>query len=229
MVLPARFALHVSALPAPPPPPSLAINHLSHAAMTRTLLPALRAGGTSADGTAAGPGRAVFVSSTAALIASRYTALPLPNVRTAPTAAPFTSYKRWVQYGESKLANAVWAAGLAAREAAAATGVTAVSVHPGVVATELGRYLLPGWLAGRMGTPPAGLAALAVKVAGLKTPPEGAVTSVRAAVAGADALDNGAYYIDGNVKSGMLKMLGDPAAVGAFYDETLAALDVVSA
>lgn len=207
----------------------MAINHLSHAAMTRTLLPALRAGGTSADGTAAGPGRAVFVSSTAALIASRYTALPLPNVRTAPTAAPFTSYKRWVQYGESKLANAVWAAGLAAREAAAATGVTAVSVHPGVVATELGRYLLPGWLAGRMGTPPAGLAALAVKVAGLKTPPEGAVTSVRAAVAGADALDNGAYYIDGNVKSGMLKMLGDPAAVGAFYDETLAALDVVSA
>lgn len=206
----------------------MAINHLSHAAMTRVLLPALRAGGAAVDGTAAGPGRAVFVSSTAALIASRYTALPLPNIRTAPDAPPFRSYKRWTQYGESKLANAVWAAGVASREAAVGSGVTAVSVHPGVVATELGRYLLPGWLAGRMGTPPAGLGALAVKALGLKTPPEGAVTSVRAAVEAGDALENGAYFIDGKVKSGMLKMLGEPGAVDTFYDETLAALDAVS-
>lgn len=212
----------------PPCPLLPAINHLSHAAMTRVLLPALRAGGAAVDGTAAGPGRAVFVSSTAALIASRYTALPLPNIRTAPDAPPFRSYKRWTQYGESKLANAVWAAGVASREAAVGSGVTAVSVHPGVVATELGRYLLPGWLAGRMGTPPAGLGALAVKALGLKTPPEGAVTSVRAAVEAGDALENGAYFIDGKVKSGMLKMLGEPGAVDTFYDETLAALDAVS-
>lgn len=208
---------------------SLAINHLSHAAMTRVLLPSLRAGGTTADGMAVGPGRAVFVSSTAALIASRYTSLPLPNISTNPSAAPFASYKRWVQYGESKLANAVWAAGVAAREAAAGTGVTAVSVHPGVVATELGRYLVPGWLAGRMGTPPTGLSALAVKALGLKTPPEGAIASVRSAVTATDALENGAYFIDGKNKSALLKMLGEPGAVDAFYDETLAALDAVSA
>lgn len=197
--------------------------------MTRTLLPALRAGGIAPDGTPAGPGRAVFVSSTAALIASRYTALPLPNIRTAPDAAPFANYKRWVQYGESKLANAVWAAGVAAREEAAGSGVTAVSVHPGVVATELGRYLLPEWLASRVGSPPTGLAALGVKALGLKTPPEGAVTSVRAAVVGGAELTPGGYYIDNKEKSGMLQMLGDAGAVDAFYDDTLAAVDSVLA
>eukprot|EP00168_Porphyra_purpurea_P006475 TRINITY_DN1799_c0_g1_i3.p1 TRINITY_DN1799_c0_g1~~TRINITY_DN1799_c0_g1_i3.p1 ORF type:complete len:224 (+),score=90.78 TRINITY_DN1799_c0_g1_i3:602-1273(+) len=205
----------------------MAINHLSHAAMTRTLLPALRTGGKSADGDPAGPGRAVFVSSTAALLSSRYTELHVPNIRTSPDAAPFASYKRWVQYSESKLANAVWAAAVAARERAAGSGVTAVSVHPGVVATELGRYLLPGFLADKMGSPPAGLGAVAVKLLGLKTPPEGAVTSVRASVVGTGELDNGAYCIDNANKTSMLKILGDAAAVDAFYDETLAAVDSV--
>lgn len=51
--------------------------------------------------------------------------------------------------------------------------------------------------------------------------------SVRAEVLPAGAVENGAYCIDGNVKSGQLRMLDDAAEVDAFYADSLAALDSV--
>ena len=50
---------------------------------------------------------------------------------------------RWRAYADSKAANALFVANLARREAAAGTGVTALAVHPGVVSTNLIRYVLP--------------------------------------------------------------------------------------
>ena len=49
------------------------------------------------------------------------------------------SYAPWVAYGRSKLANGLFAAELSRR--LAGTGITANSLHPGVIKTNLGRHL----------------------------------------------------------------------------------------
>lgn len=79
------------------------------------------------------------------------------------------AYDAWVSYGQSKLANILFTYELARRLPA---NVTANTLHPGIVATELGRYILPGSNSWWQNAVVNGLKMFA------KTPSQGAETSI---------------------------------------------------
>lgn len=94
-------------------------------------------------------------------------------------------------YGQSKLANLLFAKELAKRFAG--TNKTAVAVHPGVIPTNLGRYMV-GWLQFVVG--------IGFQIVGplfLKTIPQGAATQCYAAVHPAVAGKSGEYFADCNL------------------------------
>jgi WW domain-containing oxidoreductase len=96
-------------------------------------------------------------------------------------------YRGWRSYGQSKLANLLFAKELARR--LAGTRKTANAVHPGVIKTNLGRHMNP-------------IASLAFGMVGplvLKSVPQGAATEVYVAVHPAVAATSGAYFADCNV------------------------------
>ncbi|GAA3459068.1 oxidoreductase [Saccharothrix longispora] len=94
-------------------------NHLGHAALTWLLMPALRTR----------PGaRVVTVSSLAHAMGTLDLADPDYEVR------PYTA---WGAYGQSKLANLLFARELDRRTRTAGVDVTSVAAHPGITATEL--------------------------------------------------------------------------------------------
>jgi len=103
-------------------------NHLGHFLFTGLLLPALRA----AAADAGRDSRVIALSSAA----HRFAGIDFddPNFERR-------DYHKWSAYGQSKTANALFAVGLDAREKG--RGVRAFSVHPGVIATELGRHVQP--------------------------------------------------------------------------------------
>lgn len=98
-----------------------ATNHLGHFQLTARLWPALKQ---------AGGARVVALSS----LGHRYASVDVddPNFDRR-------DYDRWVAYGQSKTANALFAVGLDAR--GKTHGVRAFSVHPGRIATDLARHL----------------------------------------------------------------------------------------
>lgn len=96
-----------------------ATNHLGHFLFTGLLLDAL------VDG-----GRIVNLSSAAHKFAD--TDLDDPNFQ-------HKKYDKWISYGQSKTANIHFSLVLNAR--LAARGITANAVHPGAIATDLGRHL----------------------------------------------------------------------------------------
>ena len=101
-------------------------NHMGHFYLTELLLANLRA---------SAPSRIVNVSSEAHKMAGTLPAAPeLTLADLSPDAA---NYSRFGSYGISKLSNIWHAKELSQR--LAGTGVTAFSLHPGVVDTELGR------------------------------------------------------------------------------------------
>jgi protochlorophyllide reductase len=94
-------------------------NHLGHAALTWLLMPALRAR----------PGARVVTLSSLAHQAGRLdVADPNYEVR---------GYSAWGAYGQSKLANLLFARELDRRLRSAGADVTSIAAHPGVTATEL--------------------------------------------------------------------------------------------
>jgi NAD(P)-dependent dehydrogenase (short-subunit alcohol dehydrogenase family) len=98
-------------------------------------------------------------------------------------------YSAWRAYGQSKLANLLFARALARRLPA---DRTAVGVHPGVIATNLGRHLNPVFqFAMSTVLPPLVL----------KSIPEGAATQCWAAVHPGAASLRGEYLADCNVAS----------------------------
>ena len=108
-------------------------NHLGHFLLTGLLVPKLLAGA---------PARIVCVSSRGHLLAG--VDLEDPSYERSP-------YGPWEAYGRSKSANVLHAVELDRR--LAARGVRANAVHPGGIATELGRHLTPESIqemAGRM-------------------------------------------------------------------------------
>ncbi|WP_219838070.1 oxidoreductase [Paenibacillus sp. R14(2021)] len=98
-----------------------AVNHLGHFQLTARLWPALKQ---------AGAARVVSVSSRAL----RFGGVDLedPNFERRV-------YEKWLAYGQSKSANALFAVELDRR--GYAFGVRAFSVHPGVIVTDLSRHL----------------------------------------------------------------------------------------
>jgi NAD(P)-dependent dehydrogenase (short-subunit alcohol dehydrogenase family) len=152
------------------------VNHLGHFRLAAQLWPALRQ---APDGA-----RVVSVSSLGHQISG--VVLEDPNFETRP-------YDKWAAYGQSKSANALFAAGLDAR--AAPFGVRAFSLHPGNIWTGLTRHL-----------DQTDLRALGVVDEqgrrlpdGIKTVPQGASTIVFAATDPRLDAHGGAYLEDNDV------------------------------
>lgn len=97
------------------------------------------------------------------------------------------NYRPWKAYGQSKLANLLFARSLARRFAG--TGQTANALHPGVIATNLGRH---------MNGVARGALSLASAIA-LKSVPEGAATQCYVTSHPSLANVNGEYFFDCNV------------------------------
>ena len=91
-----------------------------------------------------------------------------------------TPYDPFIAYGRSKTANALFAVAFDQRHRQ--RGVRAASVHPGGIHTELGRHMEPGQLATIIDELNRQLAAEGKSGFEFKTIPQGAATSVWAAV-----------------------------------------------
>jgi WW domain-containing oxidoreductase len=139
-------------------------------------------------------GRVVMLSSEA------HRNAPAEGIRLDDLAAE-KSYGAWMAYGQSKLANILFARELAKR---LPSGQTANSVHPGVIATNLVRHMNPVLQ---------GIWRYAGPVVFLKTTPQGAATSCYVAANPAAGATSGEYWADCNVAT--------PAAHGR--DDALAA------
>jgi NAD(P)-dependent dehydrogenase (short-subunit alcohol dehydrogenase family) len=97
------------------------VNHIGHFLFTCLLIPTLQQ---------ANAGRVVVLTSAG----HKFGAVDLEdyNFDNQP-------YQKWLSYGRSKTANALFAIGLNQR--IKTLGITANAVHPGMIATELGRHL----------------------------------------------------------------------------------------
>ena len=151
----------------------LATNHIGHFLLTCLLAPALRA---------AAPARVVNLSSTGHQLAGVDLEDPFFERR---------DYDKWIAYGQSKTANALFAVGLDRR--LAASGVRAFAVHPGGIQTELGRHLEESDVAALMAR--AGITDPEAFMADFKTVPQGAATTCWAATA-AELADGGGLYLE---------------------------------
>jgi NAD(P)-dependent dehydrogenase (short-subunit alcohol dehydrogenase family) len=179
-----------------------AINHLGHFLLTAALAPAL----------AASTGcRVVSLSS----VAHR-----LSPVRFDDIHFETRRYEKWLAYGQSKTANALFA--FALNERLRACGGLAFSVHPGAIMTNLQRHLSReemqalGWMDER-GT---------IRK-GFKTPAQGAATAIWAATS-PDLLHLGGAYCEdcqlaepaaaGNIATGVHPHARDPEAAAKLWE-----------
>jgi len=117
------------------------------------------------------------------------------------------AYDKFVAYGQAKTANVLFSVELERR--AGPRGVHAYAVHPGMILTELGRYMSPEDIealreAGRRG--PAG------RLPSRKTIPQGAATSVWAAVAPELERHGGTYLADCAISDDYAEWAVDPGA-----------------
>lgn len=163
-------------------------NHLGHFALTAGLFPLLSR--TKAT--------VINVSSEAYQFAGRG-GLDINNLNGE-------NYGPWTSYGQSKLANILFTKELQKRaeESGDNAWLTTVTLHPGAVSTDLGRYLVGDEKWNELKTKgPSPLESLALNAVSLftKTVPEGASTQIFLA-AGADGnLQKGEFYEDMKVKS----------------------------
>lgn len=141
-------------------------NHVGHHMLTRLLLPYM------VDG-----GRVVTVASTAHAFGQlNFDDL---NYETAER-----GYSPWGAYGQSKLANVLFAKGLSDRLQAEGSRIKSVSLHPGVIGTNLWRYT-PKW------TRPLLNAFLTDK-----TVEQGAATNVYCCLVDGKEFEGGEYLVD---------------------------------
>lgn len=168
----------------------LGVNHFGHAALTWRLLPLLLE--TAVDENTENAVRVVTVASSA----HQFGKIDFAdlNFRESP-------YSAWGAYGQSKLANVLFAYELARRTSAAAGGpgstrFTSNALHPGVVKTELARYLFDPNTAGPLGK-------LAALVTGpfLKTPEQGAQTSIYLCSSPDVEGVSGKYFVDSSPRA----------------------------
>ena len=97
------------------------------------------------------------------------------------------SYAPWTAYGQSKIANLLFAKELATKFAG--TKKTANAIHPGVIKTNLGRHMNPVFR---------GILSVGPMIA-MKSIPEGAATQCYVAVNPGAATITGEYWADCNV------------------------------
>ena len=150
-----------------------AVNHLAHALLVKILLPAL---------TATTDARVLFITSTGFNF-------PFPGgiqFDTLNTTQDLGPYSQWARYGQSKLANVQYAATLAREHPA----ITWLSVHPGVVETDL---------VGRL-KPEEKEMVYSTNQGGLLKPEQGAHSTLWAATVEKKELVNGDLYVPVGVK-----------------------------
>ncbi|XP_054477189.1 retinol dehydrogenase 13 [Anoplopoma fimbria] len=160
------------------------VNHLGHFLLTNCLLDHLKK---------STPSRIVIVSS----LAHEQGHIHFDDINLDK------DYHRETSYRQSKLANVLFCRELASR--LQGTGVTAYSLHPGVIRTELGRHLFPTlalwqWII------------LKPFLMLIKNPYEGAQTSIYCAVDESQANVSGLYYSDCAPKKPAPQALDDAAA-----------------
>ena len=146
------------------------VNHIGHFLFTCLLVPALQQ---------AKSGRVVVLSSAG----HKFGAIDLDdyNFDNQP-------YQKWLSYGRSKTANVLFAVGLNQR--LKGLGMTANAVHPGMIATDLGRHLTKEDIAQ--------LSDMASSTgAGYKSVEQGAATEVWAATA-PELEGKGGLYLEDN-------------------------------
>jgi NAD(P)-dependent dehydrogenase (short-subunit alcohol dehydrogenase family) len=117
-----------------------------------------------------------------------------------------TNYGPWTSYGLSKLSNILFTQELQRRadETGDSSWLTAVTLHPGAVATDLGRYLVGEGKWNDLKTKgPSPLESIALNAVSVftKTVPEGASTQVYLASGADGQLKPGAFYEDLKVRS----------------------------
>ena len=186
-------------------------NHLGHFVFVNRIAPLIRAGG-----------RLINLSSAGHRISN--VDLQDPNFELAP-------YDPLVAYGRSKTANILFAVGFDQRHRK--RGVRAAAVHPGVIQTELGRYMDPSLLQNLIQQIDKQLTADGKGPFQWKTIPQGAATSVWAGVvAPADAI--GGQYCENchvgqiapdhvamtGVSEGVREYALDPSAAQALWKKS---------
>lgn len=138
----------------------IGINHFGHFLLTELLLDVLKS---------SAPSRIVIVSSCYHDKAmGREGRIDLDDLHFERR-----KYDGWEAYAQSKLANVLHARGLAKR--LEGSGVTAVSLHPGWVRTNLARHSMPLWVQNTVMKP-------MLRMMGMIEPWEGAQTSLYAAL-----------------------------------------------
>ena len=169
----------------------IGVNHIAHFYLTQLLLPKLKA-----SGTAAAPARVVAVSSSAH---------NLGKIVVEDLNYENRWYNNWSAYGQSKLANVLFASELAKRMKEEGAPVLAYSLHPGVIQTNLQRHM--GWTK----------ALLMMFKPAMKSIPQGAATTVVAATA--EGLPSGAFLADCAVTQPNKKGR-DAAMAAALWEKT---------
>jgi len=159
------------------------VNHLGHFLLTNLLMDKLAASGSGAD-----PSRVISLSSSAHQIPSKLLKGDLGNLQS-------DEYTPWGAYGQSKLANLMFAYELDRRCRAKGLPVTANAIHPGVVNTELWRYTGTGTSSPFNFLPVKNLTKPLLEYV-LKSPADGAQTAVLLATK-PDGKLSGRYWQDG--------------------------------
>ncbi|GMH34403.1 hypothetical protein BSKO_02237 [Bryopsis sp. KO-2023] len=154
-----------------------ATNHVGHFLLTNLLLKRLRDTGKRKKR----PARVITVSSHAHFRSYR------EGIRFGKLDSPF-GYNRMQSYGQSKLANLLFARSLDERLKARKDPVVSVAVHPGVIFTNLFRHI-PGWI-----VQPLEFVSKYISLPHVLTIPEGAASSVYLATAPDWKLKGGEYY-----------------------------------
>lgn len=148
------------------------VNHLGHFLLTNLLTDALKAGA---------PSRVVNLSS----FFHEFSMGRKGEIHFNDLNYHRRPFDSWEAYAQSKLANLLHARELGRR--LVGTGVTAASVNPGFVRTNLMTIPLPMWLQRLLVIP-------ALRLAGMIEPWEGAQTSLHALLAPEVEKQSGAYY-----------------------------------
>lgn len=150
----------------------LGTNHLGHYLLTELLLPALERGA---------PSRVVILSSCYHDVAQGREG----HIDFDDLMFERRPYDGWASYAQSKLANLLHARSLSRR--VKAKGITAVSVHPGWVRTNLIRGSMPVWMQDTLLRP-------FMHLAGMIEPWEGAQTTLYALLSPEVEQHAGAFY-----------------------------------
>ena len=148
------------------------VNHLGHFLLTNLLTGALQAGA---------PSRVVNLSS----FFHEFSMGRQGEIHFDDLNYRHRKFDSWEAYAQSKLANLLHARELGRR--LAGTGITAASVNPGFVRTNLMTIPLPMWLQRLLVFP-------ALRLAGMIEPWEGAQTTLHALLAPEVEKQSGAYY-----------------------------------